>query len=58
MALGSLHFHRLSLPTKDLLSFARQIANPSANITDATASGPRTASAKLAMPTVTPNADK
>ena len=48
---------RRALPRK-LGTFARQITNPSANTTDATASGPRTDSATLAMPSVTPNADR
>ena len=44
--------------SRKLGTFARQIENPSANTPDATARGPRTDSAKLAMPTVTPNADR
>ena len=44
--------------SRKLGTLARRSANPSANTTDATASGPRTDSAKLAMPIVTPNAER
>jgi hypothetical protein len=44
--------------SRKLGTFARRIANPSANTTNATASARRTDSAKLAMPNVTPNADR